>query len=145
MGAPAVTLQVVLDTSTLVTVLQFRERYLGWLRRACEYGHRRPLVCRATLTELIRFVAYPKFRQERGDIAELLADFVPCTESAADPDMPADRPACRDSDDQVFLDLAIAVRADALVTGDRGLLGQAATAPESILPPVALRRRFRLG
>lgn len=51
-------------------------------------------------------------------------------------------PECRDPFDRPFLILAIAGRADILVTGDRDLLALAADFPVLILTPGVLRARF---
>ena len=142
MGPPRVTPRIVLDTNTLVSALLVREGRLGWLRRAWQAGHLTPLACRATLTELMRVLAYPKFRLGREEIEELLADFVPYAETAPNPDVSLAGLRCRDPDDQVFLALAIVAGADALVTGDRDLLDLAPTAPVPILTPAGLRQRL---
>ncbi len=145
MGPPRVTPRIVLDTNTLVSALLFREGRLGWLRRAWQAGHLRPLACRATLTELMRVLAYPRFHLGREEIEELLADFVPYAETAPNPDVAVAGPRCRDPDDQVFLALAIAAGPEALVTGDLDLLDLAATAPVPILAPAGLWERLGLG
>ena len=51
-------------------------------------------------------------------------------------------PACRDEDDRVFLHLAYAAKADALVTGDADLLAVAAKSKIPILTPDALKQRI---
>jgi predicted nucleic acid-binding protein len=57
------------------------------------------------------------------------------------PDALQKLPECRDPDDQVFLQLAAAGSAEALVSGDRALLALAGRTPFPILSPAALRRR----
>jgi predicted nucleic acid-binding protein len=44
----------------------------------------------------------------------------------------------------MFLELALAGHADAVVTGDRGLLVAASAFPIPVLPPAELRLRLRL-
>lgn len=52
----------------------------------------------------------------------MLGDFLPFAE-VIDAAFPTDEvPVCRDKHDQIFLELAIAGEADALVTGDEDLL-----------------------
>ena len=65
--------RVVLDTHTLVSALIFRRR-LSWLREAWHHGQVRPLLCRATASELLRVLAYPESRLDEIGINDLLAD-----------------------------------------------------------------------
>jgi predicted nucleic acid-binding protein len=51
-------------------------------------------------------------------------------------------PRCRDKDDQIFIDLAFAARADALVTGDADLLSLVGASTVPILSPAELCRRI---
>ena len=80
-----------------------------------------PLVSAATARELIRVLAYPKFRLVREEIDALLAEYLPFAE-VVDVAVMTDSPRCRDVDDQMFVDLALQSRADVLVTGDAALL-----------------------
>lgn len=70
-------------------------------------------------------LAYPKFRLSADDQAELLADCLPWAEVVEVPDPPPRVPDCRDVHDLPFLHLAVAGRADLLVTGDADLLALA--------------------
>jgi predicted nucleic acid-binding protein len=54
-------LRVVLDTDTVLSALLFPEGRLAWLRDAWTCGSVLPVVCIATVRELIRALAYPKF------------------------------------------------------------------------------------
>ena len=80
-----------------------------------------PLVSAATAQELIRVLAYPKFRLARNEIDALLGEYLPFAE-VVDVAVMTDAPLCRDPDDQMFVDLALQGRADVLVTGDVALL-----------------------
>jgi putative PIN family toxin of toxin-antitoxin system len=113
--------RVVFDTNTVVSALLFREGRLSCLRDHWRSNDVTPLVSRRTADELIRVLAYPKFKLDKTDIEALLADYLPHTESVADISSPHS-PLCRDKNDQMFVDLAIQGRADVLVTGDRALL-----------------------
>lgn len=65
-------------------------------------------------------LTYPKFRLEPEERIELLADYLPfCAIVELSERCPQ---ACRDSKDQIFLDLAHSGTADVLVTGDKDLL-----------------------
>jgi putative PIN family toxin of toxin-antitoxin system len=65
-------------------------------------------------------LGYPKFQLSIEDRRELLAEYLPYCEIVP---VRVRRPAvCRDTKDQVFLDLAQSGKADVLVSGDRDLL-----------------------
>lgn len=114
-------MRVVFDTNTVVSALLFREGRLSCFRDHWRRNEVIPLVSRPTADELIRVLAYPKFKLDKADIETLLADYLPYTESVADLSSPHS-PLCRDRNDQMFVDLAIQGEADVLVTGDRALL-----------------------
>ncbi len=134
------TLRVVLDTNTLVSALLFRNGRLSWLRLAWQRGDLVPLVCNRTVSELLRVLSYPKFRLGEPEIRDLLGDFLPFVETLSDVQAGTDSPRCRDHDDQMFIDLALAAAADALVTGDGDLLVLADTSAVPIITPAELRR-----
>lgn len=99
-----------------------------------------PLVSRHTVEELIRALAYPKFRLEPEDVESLLAEYLPFTETVeAWVVSAADVPACRDPDDREFLALASAGGADLLVTGDGDLLELAGQVSFRIVRPSVAR------
>ena len=54
--------RVVLDTNCLISALLFSKGQLSWLRHAWQNGRCIPLVSRATIEELLRVLAYPKFK-----------------------------------------------------------------------------------
>jgi predicted nucleic acid-binding protein len=53
--------RAVFDTNVVVSALVFGRR-LAWLRQAWASGQVVPLLCRPTAEELLRVLAYPKFR-----------------------------------------------------------------------------------
>lgn len=111
--------RVVLDTNVVVSALLFRgttsELHALWKRSAFT-----ALVSDATISELARVLAYPKFRLTGDTIAGLLAaEVLPFTERVEPARSPA---ACRDPDDDEFLWTARDGRAEMLVTGDPDLL-----------------------
>jgi putative PIN family toxin of toxin-antitoxin system len=127
---------VVLDTNVVLSALLFRGGATGKLRRAWQDEACTPLVSTATVQELIRVLAYPKFRLTADDEHQLLADYLPCTRSVRIPDPMPKLPAnCRDPFDLPFLQLALAGKAKVLVSGDRDLLALAGRLPFAILPP----------
>jgi uncharacterized protein len=64
-------LRAVLDTNVLVSALVFRQGIMATLREAWQAQRLTPLVSRVTATELIRVLAYPKFRLTRIAIAPM--------------------------------------------------------------------------
>jgi predicted nucleic acid-binding protein len=60
------------------------------------------------------------------DREELLADYLPYCRSVRIPPRLPKLPLCRDTNDQMFIELAAVGKADWLVTGDKGLLVLAA-------------------
>ncbi len=117
--------RVVLDTNLVLSALVFSHGRLAALREAWQSGRICPLVSRATVAELIRVLAYPKFRLSPDEQEELLADYLPWCETVLIPDPPPVVLACRDPFDTPFLLLALAGKADALVSGDGDLLALA--------------------
>lgn len=112
----------VLDTNVVLSALVRPGGITGRLRLAWQDGLYLPLASRTTAAELIRVLAYPKFKLTPDQQHDLLADYLPWAETVRMPATLPKTPACRDSDDLPFLQLAVASRADALVTGDADLL-----------------------
>lgn len=129
--------RVVFDTNTVVSALLFENGRPAWLRGAWAEGVLTPLVCRETVAELLRALAYPKLQLGRAEIDELLGDFLPFAEIADAKD--EDQPDCRDPQDRIFLALAKQAGAEALVTGDSDLLELRGSFPVRILTPAELK------
>ncbi len=125
--------RVVIDTNLVLSALAFTQGSLVPLRQAWQAQRIRPLVSRATAAELVRVLAYPKFRLTAEEQQELLADYLPYCQTVRIPEPPPKTPACRDPFDVPFLQLALAGKARALVTGDRDLLSLARGFPCPIL------------
>ena len=137
--------RAVLDTNVLVSALLLHGGALAWLRGTWRFGSIVPMASRATTAELIRVLAYPKFALSEGEQRDLLDDYLPFCESVAVPDPPPKAPECRDPFDRPFLELALAGRADALVTGSADMLALAETSAVPILSPATLGERLKLG
>ena len=133
--------RVVLDTNVLLSSLLFHAGTLSWLRTAWQDRHVCPLVSRTTVEELIRALDYPKFDLTADEQGDLLAEYLPWCETV-NISKPPKLPKCRDPFDRPFLELALAGRADALVTGDKDLLAMAKTFPIPILTPQTFRKRI---
>lgn len=114
--------RVVLDTNVVLSALVFQNGCLATLRQQWQSGTMTPLVSKATAAELIRTLAYPKFKLTPADRNELLADYLPFCTTAVVPDPPPEVPPCRDVADLPFLWLALVGKADVLVSGDKDLL-----------------------
>jgi putative PIN family toxin of toxin-antitoxin system len=117
--------RVVIDTNLVLSALVFSGGRLTPLRLAWQNQRVLPLVSRATAAELIRALAYPKFKLAAHEQEELLADYLPYCKTVRIPIPPPATPPCRDAFDVPFLELALAGKADALVTGDKDLLSLA--------------------
>ncbi len=98
-----------------------------------------PLASRATIEELTRVLRYPKFQLSFDNRDELLAEYLPYCEIVKV--TRKSKWACRDKNDQLFLDLAESGKADLLVTGDRDLLALAGQTRFFIETPAAYRAR----
>ena len=134
--------RLVLDTNVLVSALLFPTGTVSWLRDAWQSQTVVPLASRETTVELIRVLSYPKFQLTDNEREDLLADYLPWCETVSVSEPPA-VPECRDPFDRPFLELALAGRADALVTGDEDLLVLAPLFSVPILTPHELKERLR--
>ena len=118
----SVAVRVVLDTNVVLSALVFRGGTAGQVRLAWQRGLLFPLASAATVQELVRVLAYPKFRLSPAEQDELLADYLPYAETVRIPQPPPTVPECRDALDLPFLHLAVAGTAQVLISGDRDLL-----------------------
>lgn len=133
--------RLVLDTNVLLSALLFHQGSVAWLRHAWQSDAVRPLASRDTTEELIRVLAYPKFKLTDEDREDLLGDYLPWCETV---NVPAKTkvPDCRDPFDRPFLALAAAAKVDALITGDKDLLALSDSFKVPILTPAAFKERF---
>ena len=114
--------RVVLDTNVVLSALVFGGAAAGQVRRTWQQGALLPLASTATVQELVRVLAYPKFRLSQAAQAELLADYLPYTETVRIPQPPPPVPKCRDVLNEPFMHLAVVGKAQVLVSGDRDLV-----------------------
>jgi putative PIN family toxin of toxin-antitoxin system len=140
MGKAIEPLRVVLDTNVVLSALLFTRGRVSWLRGVMRAGTVVPVVSRVTVQELVRVLEYPKFALSHDDREELLADFLPFAEIFPGSLPSLENVKCRDPDDQILLELAVAAGADAVVTGDANLLALARKTEVSILTPAEFRR-----
>jgi uncharacterized protein len=128
-------IRAVLDTNVVLSALLFTTGRLAWIRQAWQHQQLQPLVCKETVTELLRVLAYPKFKLTSQEQQDLLADFLPYADIVELPQPWPTLPICRDKKDQVFLVLAHAGNAEALITGDRDILVMRDEFPRLIVTP----------
>jgi putative PIN family toxin of toxin-antitoxin system len=109
----------------VLSALLFGSGPAARVRAGWQGGQFVPLASTATAHELVRVLAYSKFRLSAVEQHELLADVMPWVQVVRVPDPPPTVPACRDPHDLPFLHLAVAGKARALVSGDRDVLSLA--------------------
>lgn len=119
--------RVVIDTNVVLSALVFGGSRLDTLRVAWQNGQCVPLICAATTKELIRVLAYPKFKLSVEDQHELLADYLPYCTTVNLPETLPESVQCRDEHDLPFLHLALIGKAKYLISGDADLLTLAAS------------------
>lgn len=114
--------RIVLDTNCLVSALIFSRSRFAWLREVWQTKQFVTLASHDTVKELLRVLAYPKFKLTRDEQEMLLAEFLPFVQSVKIEATPDGLPDIRDADDIIFLALAAVGSADALVSGDGDIL-----------------------
>lgn len=134
-------LRLVIDTNVLLSALLFSKGSMAWVRTAWQSNVIRPLVSRDTTEELIRVLAYPKFKLSTQEKEHLLGDYLPWCETV-NVKYIISTPECRDPLDAPFLALALSADADALVTGENDLLVLSPCFRIPILTPAALKQRI---
>jgi putative PIN family toxin of toxin-antitoxin system len=120
-------LRLVLDTHVWLDWLVFDDPGVRGLRNAVEQGRAQVYMDAACDAELERVLAYDLGRHSIPPAAQAaalaqarrLSRRIENTLTVAER---AGLPRCRDADDQIFLEAALAARADVLVTKDRALL-----------------------
>ncbi len=115
-------LRVVIDTNLVLSALVFSRGRVARLRQIWQSARIQPLISKPTAAELIRVLAYPKFKLQLEEQQELLADYLPWCTSIILPKPLPKTPACRDLHDLPFLQLALVGKADCLLSGDQDLL-----------------------
>ncbi|MBC8747893.1 MULTISPECIES: putative toxin-antitoxin system toxin component, PIN family [Paraburkholderia] len=121
-------LRVVLDSNVWIDILVFDDPHTRPIAAALESGALAALIDARCLAELSYVLDYPQFAHRNVDKAAALAIVAQLaqrveppgpTESAGDS---RPLPQCKDRDDQKFLELAHAAKADWLVSKDRAVL-----------------------
>jgi putative PIN family toxin of toxin-antitoxin system len=126
-GAP----RVILDSNVWIDILVFDDPDTRPILAALESGALHALIDGRCLAELTRVLDYPQFVARSVDkeaalaaVGRLAEFFTPDAPDAPDAcaESPRPLPVCKDRDDQKFLELAHAARADWLVSKDRAVL-----------------------
>ena len=133
-------IRVVLDTNVLVSALLFEGGRLAWIRQSWQSGRITPVLAEPTARELLGVLAYPTFQLKPAEIEQFLAEVLPWSETWRQPLEPFQL-LCRDSKDQVFLDLALSASVEVLVSGDADLL---ALQDQLMVPAILDAARFRV-
>lgn len=109
------------DTNVVLDLLHFDDLMARPLLHALDAGRLRCVVTEATLDEWRRVLAYPAFSLDSQRQTTLVARYqaLALLEPAA---TAGGLPRCRDPDDQKFIELAAATRAQGLVSKDRAVL-----------------------
>jgi putative PIN family toxin of toxin-antitoxin system len=138
--SPANNARVVFDTNAVLSALLFPRGRLSWLVGHWQAGDCVAVISHATVEELMRTLAYPKFKLSAEQQLEVLAGYIPFCEAVEITELcPI---LCRDANDQAFLNLAHCAEAAILVTGDDDLLALAGQAAFVIETPEAYRLRI---
>lgn len=133
--------RVVFDTNTVISALLFGG-VLAWL---VPHWHARisvPLISRATADEFLRVLRYLKFGLSDIETEAFAARYLPFAQRIDVDDTALLLPDCRDPKDRMFLALAEAGHADALVTGDGDLLALRSQTRFQVETPAQYRTRF---
>lgn len=116
--------RLVLDTNTILALWMFRDPRLSSLREWIEGGACTLASREDALAELRLVLAYAQFKLGEADRQALLdgyrarVDILPGTDTGVRRPLPA----CRDTDDQKFLEIALDAGASHLLTRDKLLL-----------------------
>ena len=127
--------KVVLDTNTVLSALLFKRSALSQLRLCWQSQQLIPLASKATISELIRVLAYPKFKLSSVEQRSFLDEYLPYVQTIIKLEALSEAIVCKDSDDIKFLELAITANADYLITGDKDLLVLPQVLPLKIITP----------
>jgi predicted nucleic acid-binding protein len=112
----------VLDTNVVLDWLVFRNPRADALGAALEAGTLQWLSCPPMRSELVHMLASQRLARWAPDVSEVLGRHDRLVTLCDEPALALVRLRCSDPDDQVFVDLALAQRADWLWTHDRALL-----------------------
>jgi len=115
-------MRLVLDTNVWLDWLVFDGNEVTGLKQARRDNAVEFVIDAACLDEVTRVLAYPEFSLDETTIAANLTQIGELARFFEGAGTSAALPRCSDPDDQKFLQLASAAKADALITRDKALL-----------------------
>jgi putative PIN family toxin of toxin-antitoxin system len=110
--------RIVFDTNVVISTLLFTSARTQWLRQSWRETRLTPVVSKATVEELLRIFSYPKFKLSAEERDLLFAEYLAHAEVCDTVNSFDSRYHCNDTEDQMFIDLALSSKAVALVSGD---------------------------
>jgi predicted nucleic acid-binding protein len=120
--SPSAPATLVLDTNATLDWLVFNDAGMAALAAAIQTGVVTWVATPRMREELLRTLSYPSLAKWKPDCERTLTAFDRWAQARPEPERSSHGPLlCSDADDQVFMDLAVAVRARWLVTHDRAL------------------------
>ena len=129
-------MKLVLDTQIWLDWLVFDDPGVRKLRNAVHLGRAEIVMNAACEAELERVLAYDLGRHSISREAQIAAlEQARRLSSRVEAVAVKGLPQCRDPDDQKFIELAVATKADALVTKDRELLRMKRRLPFRVIAP----------
>ena len=137
-------MRVVLDTNTLISALLFGG-YLSFLVDYWQDGKITVLVSSEAIDEFLRVLKYPKFKLNNSQMDTLIRQHIPYATriETYESELPNNFPKCRDTKDQVFLELSYLGQAESLISGDTDLLVLNERLPFVIETPSDFKQRFK--
>lgn len=140
---PPVVPGIVLDTNVVLDWLWFGDRAMDGVAGAITGGRCHWWITAAMHDEVAHVLGCRLPPRPGSDAAAVRRDCLRWAHVVPAPALPpARRLPCRDPDDQIFIDLAVAMRSSWLVTRDRALLDlarQAAALGVAVVPPARWR------
>lgn len=115
-------LRLVLDTNVVLDLLHFADATVSPILNALETRSAHCCASAQTLDELRRVLAYPEFKIDTEAQTTLLTRYQAWIGLGEPASVHANLPRCSDPDDQMFLELAAATRANFLISKDKALL-----------------------
>lgn len=135
-AAAASSLRLVVDTNTVLALWMFRDPVLEGLRTWIESARPGLFAREDTLAELAAVLGYAQFGHPESVQTTLLANYRNRVQCLPTSTTELALPACKDPDDQKFLEVAWQASASHLLTRDRALLAMARRRE--------IRERFRI-
>ena len=114
--------RLVLDTHVWLDLLLFHDPRVEQLVRELDAGEVVAVMDGRMRDELVRVLGYPAFALDASRQIEIAREAALLATAVETPAITAVLPRCRDPDDQMFVEVAVACRASALLSRDDELL-----------------------